>query len=90
MEGMDISPSLDLRPFRGRLQHTIFEKSIFWRSFDEQKIAYNYMDPSEPISKGLPFTSLKVRQLLLLWNCSNGESFFFETLGRRKRGDSII
>ena len=39
------------------------------------------MDPSEPLSKRLPFTSLKTRQWLLFWNCSNGE-MFFGTAGR--------
>ena len=37
------------------------------------------MDPSEPLSKRLPFTSLKTRQWLLLWNCSNRESFLRDT-----------
>ena len=34
------------------------------------------MDPSEPLSKRLPFTSLQTRQWLLLWNCSNREGFW--------------
>ena len=29
----------------------------------------------EPLSKRLPFTSIKTRQWLLSWDCSNGESF---------------
>ena len=34
------------------------------------------MDPNQPLSKRLLFPSLKTRQWLLLWNGSNGESFF--------------
>ena len=43
------------------------------------KIELNYVDPSEPLNKRLPFTSFKTKQWLLLWICSNGESFFWDT-----------
>ena len=34
------------------------------------------MDPRELLIKRFPFASLKTRQRLLLWNCSNGKGFF--------------
>ena len=43
------------------------------------KIGTNHIDLSERLSKRLPFTSFKTRQWLLSWNCSNGESFFWDT-----------
>ena len=39
-------------------------------------IGKNHLDPSEPLSKRLPFTSFKTMQWLLLRNYSNEESFF--------------
>ena len=46
-----------------------------------KKIEENHMDASEPLSKRLPFTSLKTRQRLLLGTFSNEKSFFFGTPG---------
>ena len=65
--------------FKGFSSVRFLEKLILRKSLDEQKITKNNMDPSEPVSKRLPFTSLKTRQWLLFWNCSNWESFLWDT-----------
>ena len=41
-----------------------------------QKFGKNHVDQSWPLRKGLFFTSLKTRQWLFFWNCSNMETVF--------------
>ena len=46
------------------------------------------MDPGKPLSNRLMFMLFKTKQWLLLWNCSNGESFF-GTFGTRSNKDTV-
>ena len=57
----NISPNLDFSPFQGFFEHKILEKSYFGGLLMNKKSGNNYMDPSWPLRKRLPF---KARQWL--------------------------